>query len=135
MELTIEATLPHVATVTAWMDEALEAHGCAVKSQMQLDIAMDELFGNIANYAYAPGVGSVTVSLDFDSRPGFVVLTFTDSGVPYDPLAKADPDITLSAEDRPIGGLGIFMVKKTMDEMAYVYEDGQNKLTVVKALG
>ena len=101
---------------------------------MQIDIAIDELFGNIAHYAYKPDVGEATVRVEVVEDPMAVLITFIDKGVPYDPLAKADPNTTLSAEEREIGGLGIYMVKKTMDEITYEYRDGQNILAIKKNL-
>ena len=94
---------------------------------------MDELFGNIVRYAYQPGMGPATVRVEVTGEPA-VILTFIDNGVPYDPLKKADPDTTLSAEERQVGGLGIFMVKKSMDEIAYEYQDGQNILRIKKKI-
>ena len=102
------------------------------KIQMQIDVAVEEIFVNIANYAYSPDTGPATVRLDI--RDGIAVITFIDSGVPYDPLAKPDPDVTLSAEDRPIGGLGIFLVKKSMDSVSYNYESGKNVLRLKKRI-
>lgn len=131
-ELTIEATVENIERVTEFVNEQLEVVGCPIKAQMQIDIAIDELFGNIANYAYNPDVGSATVRVEVTESPLAVVITFIDRGVPYDPLAKDDPDVTLSAEERQIGGLGIFMVKKSMDEITYDYKDGQNILTIKK---
>lgn len=133
-ELTISAKVENIPAVTAFVDERLEALDCPVKAQMQIDIAIDELFGNIAHYAYQPGVGPATVRVEVVQDPLSVVITFIDQGVPYDPLAKADPDVTLSAEEREIGGLGIYMVKKTMDAIFYEYKDGQNILTLKKQL-
>ena len=133
-ELTIAATIENIETVTDFVNEQLEAYDCPMKAQMQIDIAIDELFGNIAHYAYNPEVGSATVRVEVVEEPLSVVITFIDNGVPYDPLKKDDPDITLSAEDREIGGLGIFMVKKTMDDIIYEYKDGQNRLTIVKKI-
>lgn len=131
-ELTINATVDNIPQVTAFVDEQLEALGCPIKAQMQIDIAIDELFGNIAHYAYNPDVGPATVRVEVLKDPLTVVITFIDNGVQYDPLAQADPDITLSAEEREIGGLGIYMVKKTMDEITYEYKDGQNILRIKK---
>lgn len=131
-ELTIDATIENVAAVTAFVDEQLERRDCPAKTQMQVDIAIDELFGNIANYAYNPEIGTATVCVEVMDNPLAVVITFIDNGVPYDPLAKDDPDITLSAEEREIGGLGIYMVKKTMDDVSYEYKDGQNILRIKK---
>ena len=99
---------------------------------MMIMPAIDELFGNIAHYAYNPETGPATVRVEVTEDPIAVVITFIDRGVPYDPLKKEDPDITLSAEERAIGGLGIFMVKKTMDEISYEYKDGKNILRIKK---
>lgn len=131
-ELTVNAVVENIEKVTAFVDEQLETLGCPIKAQMQIDIAIDELFGNIAHYAYNPDVGPATVRVEVVEEPLSVVITFIDNGVPYDPLAKEDPDITLSAEEREIGGLGIYMVKKTMDDIVYEYKDGQNILKIRK---
>ena len=133
-ELIIAATVENIETVTDFVNEQLEALDCPMKAQMQIDIAIDELFGNIAHYAYNPDVGDATVRVEVTEEPLAVVITFIDKGVPYDPLAKADPNITLSAEEREIGGLGIFMVKKTMDDITYEYKNGQNILKIKKYL-
>jgi anti-sigma regulatory factor (Ser/Thr protein kinase) len=133
-ELNIAATVENIEVVTDFVNEQLEALECPMKAQMQIDIAIDELFGNIAHYAYNPEVGSATVRVEVIDDPLSVVITFIDGGVPYDPLAAADPDTTLSAEDRAIGGLGIFMVKKSMDEITYRYENGSNILSIRKNL-
>ena len=133
-ELTIAATIENIETVTDFVNEQLEAYDCPMKAQMQIDIAIDELFGNIAHYAYNPEIGSATVRVEVVEEPLSVVITFIDNGVPYDPLKKEDPNTTLSADEREIGGLGIFMVKKTMDDIIYEYKDGQNRLTIVKKI-
>ena len=131
-ELTTTATIENIETVTDIVNEQLEALSCPMKAMMQIDIAIDELFGNIAHYAYHPEVGSATVRVEVTEDPLAVIITFIDNGVPYDPLAAEDPDITLSAEERTVGGLGIYMVKKSMDEISYEYKDGQNILTIKK---
>lgn len=133
-EMTLAATLENIEAVTAFVDEQLEALNCPLKAQMQIDIAIDELFGNIAQYAYTTEVGEVTVRVEVIEDPMSVVITFIDGGVPYDPLSAADPDITLSADERAIGGLGIFMVKKSMDDVTYRYENGSNILSIRKNL-
>ena len=132
-ELTVDATVENIATVTEFVNAQLEQSGCPPKIQMQIDIAIDELFGNIAHYAYDPDVGPATVRVEVDEEP-CVIITFIDNGVPYDPLGKADPDITLSAEERGIGGLGVYMVKKSMDDISYEYRDGQNILRIKKRM-
>ena len=133
-ELNIVATVENIEVVTAFVNEQLEALDCPMKAQIQIDIAIDELFSNIAHYAYNPEVGNATVRVEVSEDPLAVVITFIDNGIPYDPLAKEDPDITLSAEERKIGGLGIYMVKKSMDGITYEYKDGQNILAIKKAL-
>ena len=131
-ECTVNAVIDSIETVTAFVDEILEENDCPIKVQMQIDIVIDELFSNIANYAYGEASGTATVCAGYDGEKGEFVLIFIDSGVPYDPIKAEEPDITLSAEDRKIGGLGIFLVKKTMDDIRYRYEDGKNILTVTK---
>lgn len=131
-ELTIDATVENIVTVTSFVEEELEALACPMKAQMQIAVAIDELFGNIAHYAYNPDVGPATVRVEVIKSPLAVVITFIDNGVQYDPLARQEPDTTLSAEEREIGGLGIYMVKKSMDEITYSYKDGQNILQIRK---
>ena len=133
-ELTLEARLENIAVVTAFIDEQLEALDCSMKALTQIDIAIDELFGNIAHYAYPGGTGDATVRFDFDAATRTASIAFIDRGVPFDPLKKPDPDVTLSAEARAIGGLGIFMVKKSMDKLEYRYENGFNILMLHKRI-
>ena len=134
-ELIVEAKLDNLAQVLQFVDSRLEEEDCPIGLQMKIDVAVEELFVNIASYAYAPDSGSATVRMEVEENPKTVVITFADYGVPYDPLAKEDPDVTLSINDREIGGLGIFMVKKSMDDMIYAYENGQNVLTIRKRIG
>ena len=133
-EITLAAAVESIDPVTDFVTEHLEEMGCTMKAQMQISIAVDELFGNIARYAYPAGGGIATVRVEKAAGGRQVEITFIDQGVPYNPLVKEDPDITLSAEDREIGGLGIFMVKKSMDDMRYRYENGRNMLTIVKTI-
>ena len=131
-ELIIDALTENLDAVIAFVTEQLEAADCSMKAQMQIEVAVEELFVNIAHYAYAPNTGSATIRTEITADTAEI--TFIDSGVPYDPLAKPDPDVTLSAKERQIGGLGIYMVKKSMDDMRYEYREGQNILTIVKKL-
>ena len=131
-ELTIKATVDNLDKVLAFVDGELEKLDCPMKEQMQIDVAVEELFVNIASYAYAPGEGDATVQVEAAQENRSVTITFIDRGVPYNPLAKPDPDITLSAEERMIGGLGIYMVKKSMDDMKYEYRGGKNNLAIMK---
>ena len=133
-ELTLAAKTENLERVLAFVDERLETENCSPRTQMQVDVAVEELFVNIAHYAYNPETGPATIRVEVEREPLAVVVTFIDRGVPYDPLARKDPDITLSAEEREIGGLGIFMVKKSMDDVSYEYRDGQNILHIKKRL-
>ena len=131
-ELTVDAVIENIPAVTAFVEEQLEQYNCPMKAQMQIDIAIDELFSNIAQYAYTPKTGKATVRMEVTENPMAVIISFIDNGIPYDPLAKADPNVSLPADERQIGGLGIFMVKKSMDEINYEYKNGQNILTIKK---
>lgn len=133
-ELEIEASVERLQEVLDFVNAHLEAIDCPPKAQMQMEIAVEEIFVNIAHYAYAPDKGMAKVRVEVSGEPVAVTITFIDRGVPYDPLKKEDPDVTLSAEDREIGGLGIFMTKKIMDDISYEYKDGQNILTLKKTL-
>jgi len=131
-ELIVPARVDQLDAVLDFISGELAAAGCPTRARTQLAVAAEEIFVNIANYAYQPGEGPAAVRVEILDQPPRATLQFRDSGAPYDPLAKADPDITLSAEQRDIGGLGIYMVKKSMDEVAYAHQDGQNILTIVK---
>lgn len=133
-EITVKALNSNVDKVVDFVNLQLESFECNVKAQLQIDVAIDELFSNIANYAYEDIEGDATISVDFDSDTRIVSIMFTDSGIPYNPLDKDDPDVTLSAEEREIGGLGIFLVKKSMDTMEYEYKDNKNILTITKKI-
>ena len=133
-ELTTGAIIENIGAVTDFVDEQLEALGCGMKAETQINIAIDEIFSNIARYAYNPEVGSATVRIEVEEEPLSVILTFMDKGVPFDPLKNDAPDTGLSADERDIGGLGIFIVKKTMDEVSYEYKDGKNILKIKKQI-
>ena len=157
-ELTRKAMVEKISEVTDLAEEFLEEAGCPLKTRLQVDLAIDEVISNIANYAYkdaadspegqegvsddpdaeedaAPGAlrkGFFNVRMEIQEDPRGAVITFRDRGIPYDPLQKEDPDVTSSLQDRKIGGLGIFIVKKTMDEMTYERKDDTNILRIVK---
>ena len=133
-EITLDAVVENIDTVTDFVNESLVEYGYPAKARVQIDVAIDELFGNISRYAYGSQTGKVTVRVEYDSDARTVTITFIDSGVPFDPLKRDDPDVTLSAAERSIGGLGIFVVKKTMDAVEYEYTDGQNVLKIRKVL-
>jgi len=129
-EKVFPAKIEEYDNANAFLEEELENADFGMKAIMQIAIAFEEMFVNVAHYAYPDGDGTVTVGVSVED--GVATIRLIDSGVPFDPLAKADPDITLEAEDRQIGGLGIFMVKKTMDSVAYEYTDGKNIFTMTK---
>ena len=133
-EITLKAVIESIPQATSFVDEQLEAIECPMKAQMQLDVAIDELFCNIASYAYGAGEGEATLRFEYDPAARRVILSFIDEGIPFNPLKSAEPDVSLSAEERAIGGLGIFLVRKTMDGMAYRRENGKNILTIQKQI-
>lgn len=131
-EIRIKAVTGNLGEVTGFVDRILEENNCSMKTQMKIDVALEEIFVNIANYAYAPGVGEVIVKCGVEN--GAVCIIFVDGGKPFNPLERSDPDITLCAQERQIGGLGIYLVKKYMDSVYYEYTEKMNKLTVTKLL-
>lgn len=131
-ELAVEAKTENVDRVIEFINEELDKLGCLSKIKIELNVAVDELFANIANYAYKSGIGKVKIRVEVKDDPKAIVVTFIDNGVPFNPLNKADPNVALSAEERDIGGLGIYIVKKTMDKVEYEYKDNQNILTITK---
>lgn len=133
-EITVDAMIENMNTVTAFVDDFLDQIACPMKSRIQINIVIDEIFGNICHYAYKDSVGAVTVRVESGNTPKAVFLTFTDNVIPYNPLDTEDPDITSSSEERKIGGLGIYLVKKNMDEMKYEYVNQQNRLWMEKRL-
>ncbi len=133
-ELETEATVDALEKVIGFVDEQLEAVDCPMNIQLQIELAVEEIFVNIANYAYAPGSGNADIKVRITDAPVTAEITFKDRGVPYDPLAKEDPDITMPAAERDIGGLGIFLTKKNMDELAYEYRDSMNVFIMKKVI-
>ena len=131
---TFPAKTEALPDILGFVEETLEGYGCPMKVQMAVCVAIEEAFVNVAHYAYGGGAGDVTLGIGRDVSDGTVTFRLTDKGIPFDPLQKPDPDITLSAEEREIGGLGIFITKKTMDSVAYAYENGENVLTMVKTI-
>ena len=133
-ELTLPANIDQLDTVLEFVEGILDTTDCPIDVRMHIQIAVEEIFVNIAHYAYTPSEGEATIRCSVSHEPPAVTIQFRDHGVPYNPLLREDPDITLTAEQRSIGGLGIFMVKKSMDEVQYQYADGQNIFTIVKYL-
>ena len=129
MELVVDAKTEKLDEVLDFIDGFLEEHGCPMKVLNQINIAAEEIFVNIAHYS-----GSDKARITLTESDGVVSITFADTGTPYNPLARPDPDTTLSAEERQIGGLGIYIVKKTMDSVNYEYRDGCNVFTIRKTV-
>ncbi len=129
------ASVEDLPRVTAFAEEQLERFGCSFKIQTQINVAIDEIYSNVCKFAYPNKDGPVSMKIEKLDDPAAVRITFTDAGIPYNPLTKEDPDVTLSAEERSIGGLGIFMVKKMMDDVQYQYRNDQNILILTKYLG
>ena len=128
------AKLEALSDVLDFVDRMLELCECPMKNRIAISVAIEEVFVNVAHYAYSGGDGDVTLGIDYDEESRTVTFQMADKGVPFDPLKKPDPDITLSADDREIGGLGIFITKKTMDKITYAYESGENILTMIKSI-
>ena len=134
-EITVQAAPENIPVVTGFVNAELASLNCPRGSRIQIDIAVDEIFGNIAKYAYQPEKGPATVKIEARDHPLRVFITFIDHGMQYNPLSAVDPNIKLTARQRRAGGLGIFMIKKTMDDVAYDYRNGENILTICKVLG
>lgn len=133
-QLTVAATVQNMERVADFVDGQLEAMGCAKEVRIPIAIAVDELFANIAFYAYRTDTGSVIIRVERQGTPLRAVVTFIDTGIPYNPLDRKDPDTGLTVEERGIGGLGIYIVKKSMDNVTYEYKDGQNILKIEKRI-
>ena len=131
---TFPAKIEALSDVLGFVDQTLEDYECPMKVQTAICVAIEEVFVNVAHYAYGEGEGDMTLGIGFDKNSRDITFRMADRGVQFDPLAKPDPDITLSAEDREIGGLGIFITKKTMDKVTYAYENGENILTMIKKI-
>ena len=132
LELTVIATLENYDRVAEFVEGELEIREVPMAAQAQIVIALDEIYTNVAKYAYADDPGEVTVRLDFTEQITEVKMTIMDCGIPYDPLKRPDPDVSLEAEARQIGGLGIYMVKQMMEEVSYEYRGGMNILRMRK---
>ena len=132
--ITVPAEAAALETVNAFIQEKLESINCPKRAKMQMMLAVEEIFVNISSYAYHPEVGQAEVGVDIDGDPPTVTIRFLDQGRPFNPLEKPDADITLSAQDREIGGLGILLIKKIMDQVDYTYENGKNILIIKKEI-
>ena len=133
-QLIVSARDSELGTILRFIEDELSAHDCPLKARMQLTLAAEEVFVNIARYAFSGEDGEVALSVSISSNPPLATLAFSDGGVPYNPLERPDPDVSLSAAEREIGGLGIYMVKRNVDEVRYRHENGRNVLTLIKTL-
>ena len=131
-EITVAADLDSLNDVLAFVDGEMERAGCSMKLMTQVDMAVEEIFVNIARYAYHPEAGEASVRCEAGGDPFQIVVGFADRGRPFNPMDREDPDVTLDAEARQLGGLGILMAKKLMDDIQYEYRDGKNILTLRK---
>jgi len=124
----LEANIDNYSKLIDWLNKKCDDADIQSAYKTKLNIAVEEIFANVANYAYPTNEGNVEVAFKVSGNE--VEMKFIDAGTPYNPLEKQDPDITLNADERQIGGLGIFMVKNYMDEVNYNYENENNVLTI-----
>lgn len=132
-----EATDENLEAVNDFIHEQIKPFSCQSQTLFQIDLAVEEIYVNIAHYAYSPDKGTVQIDCSVEKTsdaPAKLTVSFTDRGKAFNPLEKPDPDITLSVEEREIGGLGIFLTKKYMDSVLYERKDNQNILTFTKII-
>ena len=132
-----EATDKNLEAVNDFIHAQIKPFSCQSQTLFQIDLAVEEIYVNIAHYAYSPDKGTVQIDCSVEKTsdaPAKLTVSFTDRGKAFNPLAKPDPDITLSVEEREIGGLGIFLTKKYMDSVLYERKDNQNILTFTKTI-
>ena len=132
--ITVEASMENLDKVTSFVEAFLDDYACPMKIAMKILLCVEELYANVVNYAYGSRGGNCTIELEGNAyeTEHKVCIRVRDQGVPFDPFAKEDPDITLSADEREIGGLGIYMVKNIMDTVSYEYKQQENIVTMIK---
>lgn len=133
-ELTVEAILENLDTVTEFINAQLEQAGCGTKIIMQTDLAVEEIYVNVAHYAYHPDIGETTIRCAVGGDPIQIEISIVDSGKPYNPLENQEPDVTADVKERQIGGLGVFLAQKVMDNISYEFKEGKNILTIYKKM-
>lgn len=133
-EIIVPAKIEELANIQGLIESDLEDYECGMKSMMQVSIAVEEIFVNIASYAYGTEDGVTKILYEFREEPSRIYMEFHDTGKKFNPLEKEDTDTSLPIEDKQIGGLGILMVKKSMDVMEYLYEKSTNILMIEKNL-
>ena len=133
-EITVSANVESLTAVNEFVADLIAPTNCPMGVQMKIELIVEEIFVNIANYAYDDAGGTATVRGVVAGEPPVLTLSFADEGIPYNPLSQDAPDLSLSVENRPIGGLVIFIVRKNADDVTYEHKDGKNILTVAKKL-
>lgn len=131
-EITLEALDKNLEAAQEFVRNQVVQLCSDATAHLQIDLAVEEIFVNIAHYAYAPQTGSVTITCTVNTELAKLTVSFADSGKPFNPLEKEDPDVSLNSDERSIGGLGIFLVKKYMSSVNYDYKDGKNILTLTR---
>ncbi len=134
VHITVPARVDSLDTITGFIEEQLEAAECPMKTVLAITLAVEEIFVNIAHYAYEGKAGDAEAIFSFDEGERVVQIVFEDRGIPFDPTTRPEPDTTQKPAERKIGGLGIHLVRKTMDKMEYKYEGGKNILTIQKRI-
>ena len=127
-QITVSAAEKQGKTVKRFINEHLRGLGCPDRMRIYVDVAVDETFSNIANHAYYPETGPVTVKVEKETNPLAAVITFIDNGAPSNPLAGK------KKTGQPAGETGLYIVKKIMDDVSYAYREGRNILTMRKKL-
>lgn len=131
-KITVPAELKQLAAVMTMINNRMSLLNCTQRTRMQIKVAVDEIFCNIARYAYDGEEGTITVQVEEEDTPPGLTIAFVDRGIPFNPLTAREPNLTAPAKKRPVGGLGLYIVKKTMDKVSYEYKDGYNVLTIQK---
>lgn len=133
MTLNIHNNITEISQLAPFLDEVAEAYGIAPDVSFKLNLALDEALANSISYAYPEGTeGNITLEADVDGDD--LLFHLIDEGTPFDPTKEGDVDITLSVEERPIGGLGIFLIKQMMDSVTYKRVDDKNILELRKKI-
>ncbi len=133
-KLTVPAKIENLQEVMDFLGDQLDSVDYVMKARLQLELSIEEAYVNIVNYAYGSEEGEVIICCNVGESPLKVTMQFIDYGKPYNPLENEDPDISLNTEEKEIGGLGIFLIKKNVDDIAYEYCEGKNILTIQKKL-
>ena len=132
-QIILQNDIQQVPLLAQFVDEACETAGLNMATSMKLNLAIEEAVVNVMNYAYPQGtIGDINIEVQVDNNQ--LEFIISDSGTPFDPTTKAEVDTTLSAEERPIGGLGIHLVRNIMDSINYERANGKNILALIKKL-